>query len=274
MVDRSSLVVLAALVLLACLAVPVAAEDEEPSGITVTDTGNRIEFRLPAPYWDHEDRQQLADRVSGGLFGRELPPGLLHVATHKDAGAFVQINEGGRRFLMRNREDLETFVSGTVQAITEQIDRTGEVLVTDWDERDGMIIHRFSFRAQVRGGDGCMAPEAGQDEPQAMRWLFVDFFMRPEGEDAVNFQMRYVAPDEVYEALIPELDFIESSFHYTGPLAEEFFVPDAPAERVPTAGEAAEAVADEGGLPTWLLLLGVGVVIWMLMKRKKEQPAT
>ncbi|MFW6118705.1 MAG: hypothetical protein ACOC7S_00055 [Planctomycetota bacterium] len=247
------------------------AEQAEAPGIAVTDQSNRIEFRLPAPYWDHEDRQDLAERISGGCMGRQLPPGLLHVATHQDAGAFVQLNEGSRRFLMRNREDLETFVNGTVQAVTDQISKSGEVLSTEWQERNGMIIHRFSFKAAVGGGGGCMAPGGGGGEQRTMRWLFVDIFLRPEGEDAVNYQMRCMAPDEAFEALRPEIDFIVSSFHYTGTLAEEFFVPDATADKVPTAEEAAESVKGDGGLPTWLMLGGLFIVIWMLLRRKKEK---
>jgi len=270
-IDRSFLCI--SLVALLFGAAPAAAAQQpEPPGIAVTDQSNRIEFRMPAPYWDHDDRQELAERISGGCTGRQLPPGLLHVATHKDAGAFVQLNEGSRRFLMRDRKDLETFVSGTVQAVTDQISKSGEVLATEWEQREGMIIHRFSFKAAVGGAGGCMAPGGGSGGQQkTMRWLFVDFFLRPEGEDAVNYQMRCMAPDDVFEALRPEMDFIVSSFHYTGALAEDFFVPDAPADKVPTAEEAAESVKADGGLPTWVMLGGLLLVIWMLMRRKKAK---
>jgi hypothetical protein len=254
-----------------------AADREEAPGILVADRTEEVEFRLPGPYWEHFTRAEISDRTRGGCAGRRVPPELLFVLGHKDAECQVLLLKGNRRFLMRNRDDLETFVQASVQSITKQIGSAGSVIHVEkpYREREGMIVHRFAFRAPARGAGGGCVPVGGVGGQQAMmRYLFVDYFVRPKGEDALNLQARCFAAADVYEDLADEVEFIVSSVRHTGEPADEYFVADAPAEKVLTAKEVAEASGGgKSGMTNMLLLAGLIVVVWLLLRRKK-QPST
>ncbi|MFO8006206.1 MAG: hypothetical protein R6V05_00565 [Candidatus Brocadiia bacterium] len=240
---------------------------------TVTDETNRIRFRLPGEWWQHYNRQELADRLQGGCGAGQLPEELLHAAGHKDAPAQILLFRGPAQFLMRDRDDLETFVNASMQALTEQMGGAEGVHENDYvqDAPGGMIVHRYSFSAPLRGGGGCAGMAQGQE--LTLRYLYVDYFVRPEGQDARNFQMRCFAPEEVWPDIKTEIEFVVSSLRYTGEVAGEFFVPDAPQEKVLSAEEVSESVEGRSPFPTWLLVAGLIFVVWLLMRRKSKGEA-
>ncbi len=264
----------AVLVVCALAASARGAQPQNGDGPTVTDESNRIRFRLPGEWWEHYDRQELAGRLEGGCAGGRLPEELLHAAGHKDARAQVLLFRGGKRFLMRDRDDLETFVNATVQTLTQRMGGAGQVHENAYveDPPGGMIVHRFAFSAPLRGGGGCGG--MGQAGPELMlRYLFVDYFVRPAGRDARNFQIRCFAPEELWPDIGVEIESVVSSFRYTGTTAEGFFVPDAPEEKVLSAEQVAKSVEGRSPFPTWLLVAGLIFVVWLLLRRKRRAAA-
>jgi len=173
---------------------------------------------------------------------------------------------------MRDRNDLETFVSAVSEAVGKQVGKSMNVEESEYSERDGMIIHRLGFTAQMGGAPGCAgAPQAGA-QPALMRMLFVDYFLRPKDSDAQNYRLICRGTAAAMEALKPEIEFIAASLRYTGELDEEFFVPDAPLEKVASAEDAQKGAASGKRSSSWFMPLALIAIIWMMIrKRKKKQ---
>jgi len=245
---------------------------EEPAPIIVRDDANQLELKLPAPYWNYRDRRQLLSTTQGGCARPRIPESLLFVLEHKDALARAWCEKGTRPFLMRDRGDLETFVNGFVEAIRKQVGAAIEDAEAVYQERDGMIVHRWAFTMPVRsGGCGAQAPAGPQ---QKMRYVFVQYFVRPKDSDALDFKLLCMAPVEVMAELKPELEYIIGGFRYTGAVAEDFFVPDAPEGKVPGAKGGEQAAGVSGASRYWLLLaVGLIVTVWLLSRRRKKTQA-
>jgi len=250
-----------------CAALAHAQEALQEAGVLISDPDSRCEIRLPGAYWDSQRKSDAPEAPAGGCGRPAWPPELLLFATHKDALAAVQVVRGEGSFLMRNKDDMESYVQGAVHGMTQAVGAGGTVLDSSYEESDGMIAHRLEMRAPMRAGGGCGA--AAPQGAQMVRYLFVDYFVRPQGEDALKFQLRCFAPDDVFEELKPEIDFIVSSFRFTGEVAEEFFEPDAPEEKVPTAAQAAKTMQGKSRFP-WLMVIGLMIIIWLLFRRKKQ----
>lgn len=231
-----------------------------------------VELRVPASYWMAVDPDELAEQMSGGCTPPRVPENLLLVLRHKDAMAEVWL-VSSPRYLMRNRDDLEEYVGGFVQAVRQQLGESMSEVSTTYAERDSLIVHRFAFSVTPRTTGGCVGATQAPQAPEKSRFLLVDYFLRPEGEDGLHFRASCRASEEAFEALKSEFEFILSSFSFTGETAEEFFVPDAPAEKVPTADEAAEQVSVSKGQYGWILAAGAIVIIWMLLRRRKRSQA-
>jgi len=264
--------VLAALtmLLLAAEAVPAQAQEPAPpAGIPVTSPENRIELRLPAAYWDAQTGAQIAAGTPGGCAPTRVSPDLLFVIRHLDALAEIWIIRSEEPFLMRDKNDLEAVVNAFTGAIRDRLGETMSDVESEYEERDGMIIHRFAFTAPPQGGGGCV-PAQPAAEPQKLRFMLVHYFLRPEGEDAIFFRASCRATAETFEALEGEINFILSSLRFTGPVAENFFAPDAPQEKLLTADKAAKAVRRPSGVQGWMLAIGMMVIIWMLLRRRKK----
>ena len=74
--------------------------------------------------------------------------------------------------------------------------------------------------------------------------------------------------------LRPEFDYIIGSFRYSGPVAEEFFVPNAAQDKVPTP-RAAQRSAGGGGGSNYALpvIIAALVVVWFVMRKRKASSA-
>lgn len=251
---------------------PVVAA-QAPVGILIKDPLNRLEFRLPGEYWEHRDRDSVAAQARGGCGPSRVSPNLLFILQHKDAPASVWCERGPRSFLMRGKDDLETFVNATIGAVRSQVGESVEEVESSYEERDGMILHRLGFTAPLPAGGGCAPRQAPAEDQPNMRYLSVHYFVRPEGADAMAFKMHCLATEEVFGQLESEFEFIISSLRYTGELAAEFFVPDAPEDKVLTPKEAARAAGAKKGGVNWLLPVGMIVIIWIMIRRRKKAPA-
>ena len=247
------------------------AQQGQPAPVTVRDEANRFEMKLPAPYWASADRAKLAAQSAGGCGGPRVPPNLMLVLEHKDALARVWCERSERPFLMRNRADLEGFVDAFAETVRKQVGSRLTDSEASYEERDGMIIHTLSFVMAGRTGGGCAGQPAAGDAPK-MRVLVAHYFLRPKDEDAIYWKLSCMAPAEVYGELKGESAYILGSFRHTGDLAAEFFVPDAPQDKLLTAKEGARAAGASGPSYVWIFLIGLAVVVWLLTRKRKAQP--
>jgi len=103
-----------------------------------------------------------------------------------------------------------------------------------------------------------------------MRYSIVHHFVRPAGADCLLFVLSCFGPADAFARLEPEVGLIVESFRYTGELQTEFFAPDAPEERLLTAADAAPA--RPGGF-NWLMPVAVAMLVWMMLRRRKQKAA-
>jgi len=253
-------------------------EVEPAAGLVRRDEANKVEIVLPAPYWRFYPRSELADMGRGGCGGRpELPPELICAVGHNDAPCVVQCARRPGSYLMRSREDLEAFVEERLAAIKKQLgDRMEIVEPSTYSEVAGATVHRVAFSVPAGGGAGGCAPAAAAEgDGNKMVNLLVNYFMRPVGQDALHYEVNCVAPEAVFEKLKPEVDFIVSHFRYAGETvpAAEFYVPDAPEEKLLTAEDAREDVTPRRrGSPLTFVMLAA-VLVWMLWRRRGRAKA-
>jgi len=247
-----------------------AAADESPLGpVPMEDPTSRLACQLPAPYWLAITRMDMMQQGGGGCAAQRAPENLLFVCQHKDAPVQIAFIRGNEPFLMRNRDDLEAFVNGLVQAIQKQGRGAIADLQTEYREQNAMIVHRMEFTAPA-GGAGCAGAGANQ-QGERVTVMFVEYFVRPEGLDALHFRTMCAAPASVFDRFRPEVEGILSSVRYQDEVAADFFVPDAPEERVPTSKDAARAASTRQGSSMWMLVAVVAVSWFLLRRRKKAQ---
>lgn len=78
------------------------------------------------------------------------------------------------------------------------------------------------------------------------------------------------APEDVFADLEREFDFIAESVRYSGELADAFFVPDAPEDKVLSPKAATKAAGAGGRGFNWLLPVALIVIIWLMIRRRKQ----
>ncbi len=250
---------------------PQAAAAPEEPGVPVTSAENRLALRLPAPYWEALTPEEIARQMQGGCAQGRVPASVLLLLRDKDALAEVIISRSDRTFLMRNKGDLEAFEDGFMKAIQDRISGAATDVESTYSERNGMTVHRYGLTAAPSaGGGGCAMPGQQSGPPQKLRFLFVDYFVRPDGEDALYYRASVRAPVDTFKALEPEFEYILDSIRFTGKPADGFFVPDAPEDKVPTAKEAAKSVGAHGGTSGWMLAAALMVAIWLMLRRRKK----
>ncbi len=250
-------------------AAPPAAPKE--AGVPVASPANRLELRLPAPYWEALTPDEIARQVQGGCAQGKVPASLILLLRDKDALAEVIISRSERTFLMRNKDDLEAFENGFMKAIQDQVGAGATDVESGYSERDGMTVHRYGLTAAPSaGGGGCAMMPQQSGPPQKLRFLFVDYFVRPDGEDALYYRASVRAPVDTFNELKPEFEYILENIRFTGKRADDFFAPDAPADKVPTAKEAAKGVGGHSGVSGWMLAGALMIAIWLMLRRRKK----
>jgi hypothetical protein len=244
-----------------CYASEGLGAEAVPPGLVVSDPASRAELSLPGGYWQCLSRSDLARQARGGCAG-QVPPELLLVAAHKDAPAQVVLMAGRRTFLMRSRDGLEAFIEASGADLARQLGKAGAVEESSYEDRDGVIVHRFAFST-------AMASRGGAQAQQRVRGLAVDCFLRPAGEDARHYQIRCIAPEETYAQLEPEIEHIAGSFRFTGELAGEFFDAAAPPEKVL---KPEDAVTPRGRSPlsSAVMVAMLALVAYLIFFRRKK----
>lgn len=243
------------------------------------DEAVRIALPVPAPYWDVYGRDRMAAGASGGCGGGQIPPDLLCVLSHKDAECWVEVRMMPRTFLMRSKDDLESFVNAITQEVKSQLGEQAKVTeAPNYIGRDDMIVHRMAFEAPLRGasGGGCAPPAPATGK--RMTHLLVDCFLRrADGEkDARHYELHCVGASDAFEQLRPEVEAIVAGFRYTGPVmaVDEFYVSDAPEDKLLTPTDARPVGGREGGGRGWLWAVALVMFIWMLRRRRKPKAAS
>lgn len=267
-----SMLCAAVLLWAACGPTVRAQEPEGPedaaTAVAVRDPLYRVEFKLPAPYWEYMDNKALSAQARGGCQPPQVPEDLLFVFAHRDAPAGGRLELVERSYLMRDRAALEDYMEARMAALSSQVGGVMQDVETSYKVEPGMITHRVAFSAAARGPGGCAPAKAAADAP-LMRYVIEHHFVRPEGADALLFTMFSYAPADVFEGLKPEFDLILGSFRYTGETAAEFFAPDAPEDKLLTPADADKGTRKGSN---WMLPVAMIFIVWMMFRRKKRKP--
>jgi len=249
---------------------PARAADA-PTAAVVRDPLYRLEFALPARFWRHVDNEELsaeARKTPGGCAPPpQVPDNLLFMFTHSDAPVLGRVELAERAFLLRNRTGLEEYVDARIEAIASQAGGAMQDRQVSYAEQPGAIVHRLDFTVPAAPGRGGCVPSGARP---AMRYSIVHHFVRPAGADCLLFVLSCFGPADAFARLEPEVGLIVESFRYTGELQTEFFAPDAPEERLLTAADAAPA--RPGGF-NWLMPVAVAMLVWMMLRRRKQKAA-
>jgi len=240
---------------------PVVRE-EESGRLVVEDRQNRYRLALPGPYWKCSTPEMLAAEARGqGCAGRgRMPPGLLLVVQNKDAPAWVYLQLSPERFLMRTEGELEDYVRASHDRFMQASGVASELLSSSFEKRGPLIVARASVSMSARG--------------RTARYVMVHYFVRPRGEDARYYELVCFAPQEDFERLRGDFEQIIGSFRFTGQAEEQFFVPDAPQEKLPSApAPGASGGAVPGGRYAGIVVAMVLVLAgYWLLRRRTSRP--
>jgi len=247
-------------------AAPADVRKDERGCSVVTDAAHGFRLRMPAAYWECKTPAQLlaeSGAQAGGCAGASgggVPPSLMLLVRHKDAPAAVSLELQQDRFLLRGKEDLENYMNGRLRILMERGGKALELEKSSYEERAGMIVHRAVFRAQA------------QDKRQ--KYLLVDFFVRPEGEDARLYEMACFSTEEAYADMEAEFEQFVGNFEFIGKPAATFFAPDAPLERLPSLDKLQQRGSACGGAYAGMMiavLVVFAVYMYWTYRRKQQQ---
>jgi hypothetical protein len=236
---------------------------DEERRVVVEDEANQYRLSVPGPYWECKMPDQLGGAGGGGCAARMRPrtDGFLLSISNKDAPAAMALQVLPDRFRVRSTDDLEGYVAASQAQLRKQAGGTLNFLEQSWERREDMIVHRTSFTRTDRNITG--------------RYVLVRYFVRPEDEDVRVFQLIAMATEDEFAWQEKDFEHVIDSFRFSGIPAAEFFEPDAPAEKLPSAQPAATSsrgpgrAKEIGGvLPGIILVLGV---YWFVMRRRRKK---
>jgi len=238
---------------------PVVHIDEQ-GRVIVEDAVNQYRFSIPGAYWEYKTASQVASQAAGGgpgCAGRQpaVTSSLLLGVNNKDARGMASLERLPQRFLMRGKDDLRAFVDARLEALRQRAGGAVDAPLSEFEERDGMIVHRAVFSASA--------------ESQGQQFILVNYFVRPKGEDAYMYQLACMAMAEDYGELEEDFEHMIAGFRFTGEVAEAFFDPNAPPEKLPSAELPAAPRSPCGGGASGMLFAAVFVfLIYSLLKRR------
>ena len=241
---------------------PHLKKNEEGKTVVV---GERFRLVLPAGYWEVETPQDIARRTGptgGGCApgGSQVPSSLLLMVRNEDARAAMTLELKKTGFLMRGKEDLDTYIDERMKKLEEQGRGSLTIEDTGRQNRDGMIVFKTLLSASGKGG--------------TQRYLLVDYFVRPRGQKARLYQGGCMASGAAYERYGEDLEAMADSFVYTGPMAPSFFAPEAAAEQVPEVQDQPDILQQCGGPVSGMAIALVGVMIVYMMWRKHKEKSS
>ncbi len=229
--------------------------------VVVHDPIHKFRIRLPAPYWECKSPGQISRERGGGgglscSSGSQVPSSLLLVVRNKDAQAVASLELQKDRFRMRGKPDLEEYVKKRQNKMMKQ-GGAFNVEESEYTQEKGMIIHRATYSATQNKG--------------RQKYLLVDYFVRPRGQQARVYRLACVATPDAFERLKKDYESIINSFEYTGKLADSFFTPDA------SAGELPSVEKEGGGSGSWggqysgmIIAMGIVFLLYMFFRRRSQ----
>ena len=250
-------------------------EEAQPARVGVLFRGEeeQVELRLPAPYWEMKTPEQLAAQAPGGgcAPGAKAPPGMLVILQNRDAQAAARADRMPGTFLMRNEDDLETYVAQWGEMLRARGGAQLEAGEFSHDEADGVFTHRFEFTAPMPAGGamgGCAPRPASGTEGAKVRYIIADFFVRPAGEDARLYRISCSALEEDFARQKPDFRSFIDSFRFTGEVAARFFEPNASADRLPSVKQAGGASACGG--PGLIVAVGIVLIVYFWFRSRSK----
>jgi len=249
-------------------------EQEKPTekGTSVFSSEKEsVRITIPAGDWKTMTAEDMQRDAPGGCLPAAGPPeGLVLTIQKTDSQAMGTVSRLPQTFLLRNEEDLRSFIQEMKDAITGTGEGT-EIRSSELTRREGLYVHTMEFVAQPRGllgGCGATSPSDGQ--PPRMRYVVRDYFVRPQGEEALLYRVGTMAPAESYEDYAGELETFGTSFEFTGERAEEFFEPDAAEDKLPEVPQASEEECGAFDSPMLIVFAVIVVVLWWWTRRRMK----
>ncbi len=218
--------------------VPEYIPDEE---LVIEDPENAFLLARPGHDWEAVTVHELEAQAQGGGCARQgkLPPGFLLGMRNKDAEAEVVVQKLPETFLMRNEDDLENYIEAWGQMVKSRAGGSVGIAESSYEDRDGMILHRYVFSGvPSSGGAGGGCRPAPSRPPEPLTFMIAAFLVREQGGDARLYRIICTATEQVFDEQSEDFERLLASFRYTGTIAEEFFVPDAPEEKLLPVEEA------------------------------------
>ncbi len=229
----------------------------------IEDKVNDYTVLIPAPYWNYKTPSQLqkqhGSQPGGCVPGGGIPESLLLVLQNKDAPSTgVSIERKSQRFLLRGKDDLTDYMSKQEETLLEKMRGSGELLSSRTRTEPGGVVYtaHYEFR--------------DPSHEQTLRVIMANILIRPPEQDVIVYQIQAFAHKEWYERL--EDDFMEliDSFRYLGEAASQFFVPDAPEEKLPFALDNTQPHQPRcgEGISGIVMASAAVLVLYMLYKKK------
>ena len=234
----------------------------EGGTVNVVDNASRCRLSLPGLYWECKTPSELlAQSQAGGCAQGSAPQGLIFIIRSKDAPAVVTLRVLPRRFLMRGKDDLESYMTAQESLLKEKGGAALEFKEQSFGEVGGMVCRRALFETKGRG--------------QTQTYLLVHYFVRPAREDAMIYQLAAMTLGDAYEEQRADIEHIVESFRFTGELAPAFFEPDAPAEKLPRPmDESPGPVACGAQYSGLFLAVGLVVLVYLYMRRRSARKSS
>jgi len=245
---------------------PGVIETEEDGEIFVEDRKENYRIAIPAPYWRFKTPRQLREQRSQSLGGCApgggVPENLLLLIENKDAhGAGASLKRFEHGFRLRDNRDLRDYIARKENAVLDQMEGAGERTGSETIIQDGMAVYKAYYTFSEKGHD--------------IHVIMASFLARPPGEDVIVFEMQAFALDRWYDLLKEDLRSLINNFNYTGAVADQFFDPNAPEEKLPFTGDGTSQPPPPflKHLPWLFVAAAAGLTIYMVLKRKRDGSA-
>jgi len=240
--------------------------------LTIRSTDGAYTVDLPSPKWDAQAGEDLAAEGAPGCAGAaRFPPGYLTMSPK----AAAEVRLMPQTFLVRSREEFDNVLRTIRMSLQSQPGFEAGSLQTEEVERDGMLWRYYTFTSQLSGSEGmggCAGAPRRGGSAEKLKFFVADCFVRPDGGTIQFYRIRCAAPVSLFDDYQEEFRAIAESFHYAGRVAEEFFTPDAPPEKLPDLDAMSRAGAPRcgGGSSGFFLVIGLVLMIYVIMKRRRR----
>ncbi len=191
-----------------------------------------------------------------------MPESMLLMIENKDAhGTGVSLEKLPHRFMLRDKSDLRDYVARQENAVLAQMEEKGDLVDSHIEILDEMVVYK-SFYEFI-------------EQDQDLRVILANYFVRPPQQDIIVFQLQAFALNEWYDLLEQDLKAMAGGFSYTGRVAEEFFQPDAPEEKLPSAHFERSGSPPQcgGNISSIIFVCFSAIAVFLIFKKKSRGSA-